>query len=318
MHAGPGRHRTQRESTIRQYPAREPGWSIRIPTMKLISFAAQGRERFGAVSGTGVIDLTDEFVSLRAALEADALGRVGEHAVATAPEFALSEIRFLPPVPLPEKIICVGVNYARRDAEYGKDFEAPKYPSVFPRFRRSFVGHREALLRPPESAQLDYEGEIAIVIGKAGRRIPEDRAEGHIAGLTCLNEGTIRDWVRHGKFNVTQGKNWDASGAIGPWMTTADEFRSFDDVRVVTRVNGEVRQCDTTANLMFPFGFLIHYISTWTTLRPGDVIATGTPVGAGVRFDPPRFLKPGDVVEIEVSGVGTLSNTVADEAQVTS
>ena len=154
-----------------------------------------------------------------------------------------------------------------------------------------------------------------LPIGKAGRRIPEDRAEGYIAGLTCLNEGTIRDWVRHGKFNVTQGKNWDASGAIGPWMSTADEFRGFDDVRVVTRVNGEVRQDDTTANLIFPFRFLVHYISTWTTLRPGDVIATGTPVGAGVRFDPPRFLKPGDVVEIEVSGVGTLSNTIADEAQ---
>jgi 5-carboxymethyl-2-hydroxymuconate isomerase len=283
--------------------------------MKLLSFTAAGKQRFGAVSDAGIVDLTEKFASLRSALEANALGRVREHAASAAPEFALSGIRFLPPVPLPEKIICVGVNYAKRDAEYGKDFEAPKYPSVFPRFPRSFVGHREPLLRPPESVQLDYEGEIAIIIGKAGRRIPEDQAEGHIAGLTCLNEGTIRDWVRHGKFNVTQGKNWDASGSIGPWMTTADAFTGYDNLRISTRVNGEMRQDDTTANLMFPFRFLIHYISTWTTLRPGDVIATGTPVGAGVRFAPPRFLKPGDVVEIEVSGVGTLANSVADETR---
>jgi 5-carboxymethyl-2-hydroxymuconate isomerase len=129
-----------------------------------------------------------------------------------------------------------------------------------------------------------------------------------------MNEGTIRDWTRHGKFNVTQGKNWDASGAMGPWLVTADEFRDFASLRVTTRVNGEVRQDDTTANLLFPFRYLLRYISTWTTLKPGDVISTGTPVGSGARFDPPRYLKPGDTVEVEVSGVGTLSNTVADEA----
>ena len=168
-------------------------------------------------------------------------------------------------------------------------------------------------MRPPESLQLDYEGEIAIVIGRQGRRIAEADAESHIAGVTCMNEGTIRDWLRHGKFNVTQGKNFERSGACGPWMVTADEFNGFGDVRVTTRINGEVRQDDTTANLMFPFRHLIRYISTWTTLKPGDVIATGTPVGAGVRFDPPKFLKAGDVVEVEVSGVGTLSNTVANE-----
>jgi 5-carboxymethyl-2-hydroxymuconate isomerase len=162
--------------------------------------------------------------------------------------------------------------------------------------------------------QLDYEGEIAIVIGKSGRRIAQADALSHIAGLTCLNEGTIRDWVRHGKFNVTQGKNWDASGAIGPWLVTADEFADMDSLTVTTRVNGEVRQHDTTARLMFPFSRLIHYVSTWTTLVPGDVIATGTPTGAGVRFDPPRFLARGDVVQVEVSGVGVLENRVADEA----
>lgn len=283
--------------------------------MKLLSFEHGGRARFGAVSGAGIVDLTEKFASLRAALAADAIDRLRDWVAQAKPQTPLSEVKYLPPIPDPEKIICVGVNYANRDAEYEKGFEAPKYPSVFPRFPASFVGHREHLLRPPESSQLDYEGEIAIVIGKTGRRIAEAAAESYIAGLTCLNEGTIRDWVRHGKFNVTQGKNWDASGANGPWMVTADEFDGYDNLRVTTRVNGEVRQDDTTANLMFSFRFLIHYISTWTTLRPGDVIATGTPVGAGARFDPPRFLKPGDVVEVAVSGVGTLSNVVADEVR---
>lgn len=278
--------------------------------MKLLSFEAAGRARWGAVAGDGVIDLSASFPTLRDALPA---GPVAVPAGAR-PQFALSEIRFLPPIPVPEKIICVGVNYAERNEEYKDGSAAPKYPSVFPRFPGSFVGHRNALMRPPESAQLDYEGEIAIVIGKAGRRIPEAEAESHIAGLTCLNEGTIRDWVRHGKFNVTQGKNWEASGAVGPWMVTADEFPRYDDLRVTTRVNGEVRQDDTTERLMFPFRFLIHYISLWTRLVPGDVISTGTPTGAGVRFNPPRFLKAGDVVEVEVSGVGTLSNTVRDES----
>jgi 5-carboxymethyl-2-hydroxymuconate isomerase len=281
--------------------------------MRLLSFQAAGKPRFGAVAGDGIVDLTGASGSLREALAANALGRLREAAAAGRPQFALAEVTFLPPIPFPEKIICVGVNYGNRNEEYKDGSAPPKYPSVFPRFPGSFVGHRAHLVRPPESAQLDYEGEIAIVIGTAGRRIAEADAERHIAGLTCLNEGTIRDWTKHGKFNVTQGKNWDASGAIGPWLVTADEFAGYDGLRVTTRVNGEVRQDDTTANLIFPFRHLIHYISTWTTLQPGDVIATGTPVGAGVRFDPPRFLQPGDVVEVEVAGIGTLSNTVADE-----
>lgn len=285
--------------------------------MKLLSFEHDGRERFGAVAGDGVVDLTGRMGAgidtLRVALEADALGRAREIASASRPDHALAGIRFLTPIPYPEKIICVGVNYGNRNAEYKDGSDVPRYPSVFPRFPGSFVGHGRALLRPPESRQLDYEGEIAIVIGKRGRRIAEADAESHIAGLTIMNEGTIRDWTRHGKFNVTQGKNFDASGSIGPWIATADEFDRYGDLRVQTRVNGEKRQDDTTANLMFSFAFLIHYISKWTTLVPGDVISTGTPVGAGVRFDPPRFLAPGDVVEVEVSGIGTLSNPVKDE-----
>jgi len=285
--------------------------------MKLLSFELAGKQRFGAVAGDGVIDLTGrlgaQIDTLRALLEANLVARAAELAASGRPDHALADIKFLTPIPFPEKILCVGVNYGNRNAEYKDGSDLPKWPSLFPRFPGSFVGHRAKLLRPPESPQLDYEGEIAIVIGKAGRRIAEKDAESHIAGLTCLNEGTIRDWTKHGKFNVTQGKNFDASGAIGPWMVTADEFKGYDDLRVSTRVNGELRQNDTTANLMFSFRYLLSYISIWTTLRPGDVISTGTPVGAGVRFDPPRFLKPGDTVEVEVSGIGTLSNTVADE-----
>ncbi len=283
--------------------------------MRLVSFRHRGRESWGAVSGECLVDLGARLhiPTLRRALETGALAAAREVAAHAPPDLALAEVTFLIPVPDCEKILCIGVNYGNRNAEYRDGSDTPKWPSVFPRFARSFVGHGEALRRPPESAQLDYEGEIAIVIGRGGRRIPEAEADSHIAGLACLNEGTVRDWTKHGKFNVTQGKNWDASGAIGPWLATPDECPPFDALRVRTRVNGETRQDDTTANLLFPFRYLVHYLSTWTTLVPGDIIATGTPVGAGVRFDPPRFLAAGDRVEVEVSGVGTLSNPVADE-----
>ena len=285
--------------------------------MKLVSYKAAGRESFGAVGERGVVDLRrrmgPEFPTLRTVLAAGALARVADAAAGAAPDHGLDEIEFLPPVPLPEKIICVGVNYANRNKEY-EGMDIPEWPSVFLRTPGSLVGHKAPILRPPESPQFDYEGEIALIIGTGGRRIAKDRALSHIAGLTCLNEGTVRDWTRHGKFNVTQGKNFDRSGAIGPWMATADGFKSFDGLRLTTRVNGEVRQDDTTASLIFNFAYLISYLSTWTRLAPGDVIATGTPVGAGVRFKPPRYLVPGDVVEVEVEGIGTLSNRVSDEA----
>lgn len=282
--------------------------------MKIATFEIEGRERFGAVRTDGVVDLTGPSGagSLKEVLAQGALGSLAQSAAAAgAADYALDDVRLLPPIPTPGKIICVGVNYSHRNEEYKDGSAPPQYPSVFPRFPSSLVGHGRPLIRPvQESSQLDYEGEIAIVIGKRGRRIDEADAENHIAGLTCMNEGTVRDWLRHGKFNVTQGKNFDHSGAIGPWMVTADEFDSFDNLEVITRVNGEERQRDTTANLLFPFRFLIHYISRWTTLEPGDIIATGTPIGAGVRFDPPRFLDTGDVVEVEVPGIGILRNEV--------
>ena len=166
---------------------------------------------------------------------------------------------------------------------------------------------------PPESEQLDYEGEIVIVIGKEGRRIAEESAHQHVAGLTIMNEGSVRDYLRHAKFNVTQGKNFAKSGALGPWMVAADELDPMGELRVVTRVNGEERQNDTTDNLMFPFRYLVSYLSTFYHLKPGDIIATGTPNGAGARFDPPKYLKDGDVVVVEVAGIGVLRNTVTTE-----
>ena len=286
--------------------------------MKLLSFVSRGKASYGALVRGGIVELGQrlgpKYPRLRDLLEGKGLTAAAEVAASHSPDHALDEIVFLPPIPVPEKIICVGVNYSDRNEEYRDGSEQPRYPSIFMRAPDSLVGHRVHLHRPPESTQLDYEGEIAVVIGKRGRRIPSSAALKHVAGLTCMNEGTVRDWLRHAKFNVTPGKNFDRSGSIGPWMATTDAFDGFANIRVVTRINGEVRQDDTTANMLFPIPDLIDYISTFTTLKPGDVIATGTPTGAGARFDPPRFLVPGDVVEVEVGGIGVLANSVADEA----
>jgi 2-keto-4-pentenoate hydratase/2-oxohepta-3-ene-1,7-dioic acid hydratase in catechol pathway len=214
----------------------------------------------------------------------------------------------------PEKIWCIGVNYGNRNAEYKDGSDLPKYPSLFVRSSSSFVGHQTPLERPRISEQLDYEGEIVLVVGKGGRHILREKAFEHIFGLTICNEGTIRDWLHHGKFNVTQGKNFDRSGSIGPWIVTSDECDPAQELTVQTRVNGELRQNDTTANMMFPFDYLISYLSTFATLKPGDLIVTGTPIGAGVRMTPPVWLKPGDLVEVEVPGVGVLRNGITDEA----
>jgi 5-carboxymethyl-2-hydroxymuconate isomerase len=285
--------------------------------MRLLSYTANGTDSWGAVKGDGVVDLgarlKGRLGSLRDAIVQDALPAVHDEAERASADVALSAIRYRIPVPDTEKILCIGVNYGDRNAEYKDGTDAAKYPSMFFRTRESLVGHNEPILRPPESNQLDYEGEIALVIGKGGRRIAKADATKHIFGLSCFQEGTIRDWTRHGKFNVTQGKNFDATGAMGPWLVTADEIADYTNLTVSTFVNGERRQHDTTANLMYGFADLISYVSTFMTLRPGDVISTGTPTGAGVRFNPPRWLKPGDTVEVEASGIGRLRNPIVDE-----
>jgi len=284
--------------------------------MRWLDFAFGGARRWGAVLERGIIDLSrrlPEYPSLGAMLAAGALDRARGLAESLPGDCDPASVTFLPPIPEPGKIVCIGVNYANRNEEYGDEKPAPAYPSVFLRTRESVTGHLQPLLRPPESEQLDYEGEIVLVIGKAGRRIPESQARTHIAGLTLMNEGTLRDWTRHGKFNVTQGKNFERSGSIGPWMVSVDEFDRFDHLHLTTRVNGEVRQSDSTENLHFPFERLVSYLSTFMPLKPGDLISTGTPIGAGARFDPPRYLRPGDVVEVAVPGIGVLENGVEDE-----
>ncbi|MER8979887.1 fumarylacetoacetate hydrolase family protein [Mesorhizobium sp. M0140] len=284
---------------------------------RLATFTVGGKARYGAITSKGVIDLSArhrQWPTLREVIEAGALRRLAEEAEAFAPDFPLDAIAYEIPIPSPEKIICVGVNYPDRNEEYKDGQAAPSNPSLFIRFPRSFVGHGAPLVRPPESPQLDYEGEIVIVIGKAGRRIAEADALGHIAALSLCNEGTIRDWVRHAKFNVTQGKNFDRTGSIGPWLVPFTDEAQIADIALTTRVNGELRQQDRISRMIFPFRKIINYISTFTTLVPGDIIVTGTPTGAGARFDPPIWLKPGDVIEVEADGIGVLRNGVVDEA----
>ena len=284
--------------------------------MKFSTVRAGGAILYGAVTETGfsaVNDLFPDWPTLREVVEVGGFDALAAEAEARGDTHALSEVKFLPPVPAPEKIICVGVNFPDRNAEYKDGQEAPPNMSLFPRFPRSFTGHGQPLVRPPESPQLDYEGEIAIVIGKGGRRIPEAEAYDHIAAVTLCNEGTIRDWVRHAKFNVTQGKNWDHSGAMGPWLVPFRSADQLDDIALVTRVNGEVRQEDRTGRMIYDFRYIINYVSTFTTLVPGDVIVCGTPTGAGARFDTPVWLKPGDTIEVEAEGIGVLRNGVADE-----
>ena len=278
--------------------------------MRLITFDG---DRVGATDGAAVWDLTARIgaTSVRALLTGG-LG-AAERACRGAGDRRLDEAALGLPLPDPGKIVCVGVNYIDRNAEYRDGSAAPEKPSLFMRTSLSLAPHGQAVWRPRESDQLDYEGEIVLVIGAGGRRIPAARAHGAIAGLTAMNEGSVRDWLRHGKFNVTQGKNFDRSGGLGPWIETDLSGLDLTDMTVETRVNGELRQRDTTANMAFPFARIIEYVSTFMTLLPGDLIATGTPTGAGARFDPPRWLMPGDVVEVEVEGVGTLRNTVEDE-----
>jgi len=286
--------------------------------MHLVSYLVDGEPRFGAAVSGGVVNLTGrlgpKFPDLRSLIARDGL-EIARAAVATLkPDHALDEVALQPPIPNPEKLWCIGVNYRDRNAEYKDNSDLPKYPSLFVRNPSSVVGSGQPIEKPKVSEQLDYEGELVIVIGKAGRHIPRERAWDHIFGMTLCNEGSVRDWLHHGKFNVTQGKNFDRSGSIGPWMVSSDECDPRGPHDILTRVNGELRQNDSTERLMFPFDFLIAYLSTFATLKPGDMIATGTPTGAGARFDPPRWLKPGDVVEVESSGIGILRNVIAAEA----
>ena len=285
--------------------------------MRLLRYSIGGRSSFGAVKAGGVVDLGARMPGVSGVRQLISQGRIGEAEALLAkstPDHDLGSISFERPVDNPDKILCVGVNYPERNDEYtGAGYKPPSpKPSLFLRTQGSFAPHGHPILLPPESQQLDYEGELALVIGKAGRRVPESEALSYVAGLTIANEGTVRDWTKHSNRQITPGKNFEASGSLGPWIDTdADPARAM---ALKTWVNDELRQSDTTDRLIYPFPMLISYISTFTYLMPGDVILTGTPTGAGVRFDPPRFLKPGDTLKIEVEGVGAIVNPVVAEA----
>jgi 2-keto-4-pentenoate hydratase/2-oxohepta-3-ene-1,7-dioic acid hydratase in catechol pathway len=282
--------------------------------MRLTSYNLRGRPSFGAVVGDGIVDLRSRlsrFATLLEVFRAQALDEAKAVIAGVRPDVPLAEVELLPPLPAPEKILCIGINYKNRERDY--DFaEPPKYPSMFYRAPNSVVGSGGTLIRPKISEQLDYEGEIAMVIGRECKHVPKQSALSVIAGLTLCNEGTIRDWIRHGKFNVTQGKNFDSTGSIGPWIQTDIDLSK--PLQLTVRKNGEVTQDDTTENMIFSFADLIAYVTTFMTLKPGDVISTGTPVKKDAKADPPVWLKPGDTIEIECPAIGVLRNSVADEA----
>ncbi|MEO1555340.1 MAG: fumarylacetoacetate hydrolase family protein [Pseudomonadota bacterium] len=283
--------------------------------MRFGTWSDKGQRIYGAITDAGGIALNaqaPQWPTLLDSLRAGGLDTLADLAAGQPVTHINPDYEMV--LPNAPRILCVGVNFPDRNAEYKDGSEQPKYMSLFPRFASGFTGHNQPLIRPPESPQLDYEGEVAIVIGKGGRRIAQRDAYDHIAALTICNEGTIRDWVRHAKFNVTQGKNWDRSAAMGPWLVPFTDPAQLDDCRIITRVNGEVRQDDRVSRMIHPIRRQIEYISTFMTLHPGDIIVTGTPTGSGARLDPPQYLVPGDVVEVEAGTIGTLRNTVADES----
>jgi 2-keto-4-pentenoate hydratase/2-oxohepta-3-ene-1,7-dioic acid hydratase in catechol pathway len=273
-----------------------------------MTFRVGGKTCWGRVEGDRVFALDHVRPSLKAAIEAGELGK-GADEVA----YGLDEIEFLPLLPEPGKIFCVGLNYENHRKETGRAEVAN--PTIFTRFADSQTAHRASILCPRESTKLDYEGELAVVIGTGGRRIPRDKALDHIAGYSCYNDGTVRDWQAH-TIQFTPGKNFPRTGAFGPWLVTPDEFGELGPQRIQTRLNGKIMQDAHLADMIFPVAQLIEYCSTFTSLAPGDVIVTGTPGGVGVKRDPQIFMKPGDRVEVEIDRVGILENSIArDDAE---
>ncbi|HEV8306478.1 MAG TPA: fumarylacetoacetate hydrolase family protein [Methylomirabilota bacterium] len=282
--------------------------------MKLVSYRDRRTDSFGVVAGGGVIDagrrLGERFGSLRAVLAAGALGEIGTATAGRAPDVGLDEVELVPPIPDPGKILCVGLNYKTHIQETGRSDS--EHPSIFVRFPESLVGHDRSLVKPRVSEQFDYEGELAVVIGRPGWHIPPTEALGHVAGYACFNDGSIRDWQRHTS-QWTPGKNFRASGACGPWLTTADEVPDPTRLTLVTRLNGQEMQRATTDLLIFTIPVILAYVSSFTPLAPGDVIATGTPGGVGSRRTPPVFMHKGDTIEVDISGIGVLRNPIEEE-----
>jgi 2-keto-4-pentenoate hydratase/2-oxohepta-3-ene-1,7-dioic acid hydratase in catechol pathway len=284
--------------------------------MKLVSFVAgDGRLGYGGIKNGGVVDLSRRFgeraPTLRTLLAAGALAEAERIAHDSAPDFPLEGLELAPVIPDPDKIICVGLNYRDHVAETGK--AVTEKPALFARFAGSQVGHLQPLVKPAISDEFDYEGELAVVIGKGGRHIRAERALEYVAGYSCYNDGSVRDWQRHTS-QYLAGKTFAGTGGFGPWLVTADEIPDPSRLTLETRLNGEVVQHTTTDLMITPVPEQIAYISTILPLLPGDVIVSGTPGGVGVKRRPPLFMRPGDVAEVEISGVGLLRNPVIAEA----
>jgi 2-keto-4-pentenoate hydratase/2-oxohepta-3-ene-1,7-dioic acid hydratase in catechol pathway len=277
---------------------------MRTTRVKLTSFRRpDGTPSFGRVEGDTVIDLGDSHADLKSVLTSLA-------GLTDGPRHALADVALLPVVPNPSKVLCVGHNYESHRQETGR--AKVDHPSIFTRFADTLVGAGQPIVRPRASTSLDFEGELAVIIGRGGRAIPEERALEHVAGYACFNDASVRDWQWHTS-QFTPGKNFPGTGALGPWLVTPDEAGDLAEVRVTTRLNGEVVQDQPIGDMIFPVARIIAYVSSFTPLAPGDVIATGTPGGVGAKRQPPLWMKPGDRVEVSIGPVGTLSNPVVDE-----
>ena len=283
--------------------------------MKLISFIRKGMPRWGVVTDSGVLDMTgwEGARTLKGALELDLLPRLNAGLDLARPDLAMSDVSFLPVIPDPGKILCIGLNYLKHKQETGRpDVDNP---TVFTRYADSQVAHLAPLIKPAVSDRFDYEGEMAVIIGKGGRNISEEHALSHVAGYACYNDGSVRDWQRH-TMQFTPGKNFPGTGGFGPMLVTADEVGDYTKLPIQTRLNGEVMQDASIADLIFPLQRVIAYCSTFTPLSPGDVILTGTPDGVGDKRKPPVYMRDGDRVEVEIGMLGTLVNPVIDESKL--
>ncbi|WP_447892355.1 fumarylacetoacetate hydrolase family protein [Pseudomonas marginalis] len=282
--------------------------------MKLTSFIVQGRSSYGVVEGDQIIDLE----SLKPTLGSDLKQAIGQNRLnelsaarlASLPRIPLAEVTFLPVIPNPGKVLCIGINYATHVRETGR--EMPTYPMIFTRFADSQTAHLQPIVRPTASHKLDFEGELAVVIGKVARHVKHADALDYVAGYACYNDGSVRDWQKH-TIQFVPGKNFPNTGGFGPWLVTGDEIGDPQDLELTTRLNGQVMQHTRTSDMIFDVRQLIEYCSTFTELAPGDVIVTGTTGGVGAFREPPVWMKPGDQVEVEIAGIGTLRNSIVDE-----
>ncbi|MGX1324496.1 2-keto-4-pentenoate hydratase/2-oxohepta-3-ene-1,7-dioic acid hydratase in catechol pathway [Bradyrhizobium sp. USDA 377] len=280
--------------------------------MKLATVAIDGRTTWGIVEGETFFDvgaaLKARYADLKAAIGAAFAGVADAKTSAAA--VPISKVTWLPVIPNPDKILCVGLNYETHRKETGR--AEVDHPTIFSRYANSQTGHLQPIVRPRVSTHLDFEGELAVIIGKAGRYISRADAMDHVVGYSCYNDGSIRDFQRH-THQFTPGKNFPDTGAFGPWMMTPDELGPLGELKLQTRLNGQVMQEALIKQMIFDIPRQIEYCSTFTRLEPGDVIVSGTPGGVGARREPPLWMKPGDVVEIEVERLGVLRNVVADE-----